>query len=112
MTTPDLNDLRDVLSTLNTRLSPLEDQVASLRKERNENQKSVRKHMEDSDLTQLDLCGVRYVLEEVTEPKCTIDRMRATLPEDVVAQYIQENTVTEIKFRKRKIPQISGSDEE
>jgi hypothetical protein len=110
MATHELDGLRDVLTALNTRLGPLEDQVTTLRKERTANQKSVKKHMEQNDLTQLDLCGVRYILEEVTDPKCTVDRMRATLPEDVVAQYLQENTVTETKFRKRKIPSIADEE--
>lgn len=99
-----LDQLRSELNQLSTQLGPLEDQLKALRKEANARVKSVRKYMETNKLTELELAGVRYTLEEETDTKCTINRMRATLPEDVVEEYIQANTLTEMKFRKTKIP--------
>ena len=100
----DLSQINADLERLGPRFSPLEEQVKALKKEKNAKAKAVRKYMESNELTVLELCGTRYTIEEETDTKCTINRMRATLPEDVVQEYIQANTVTEVKFRKTDIP--------
>jgi chromosome segregation ATPase len=100
----DLGRIQADLSALDDRYVPLTEQVKALKKELNAQAKSIRKYMGSADLTELVLCGIRYTLEEVTDTKCTIARMRATLPEDTVAQYVQANTVTELKFRKAPVP--------
>lgn len=100
----DLMRINTDLTSLEDRFSPLEDQVKALKKEKNAKAKAVRKYMEANDVTTLELCGTRYTLEEETDTKCTLTRMRATLPEDVVEQYVQANTVTEPKFKKSVIP--------
>jgi predicted nucleic acid-binding Zn-ribbon protein len=111
MSTHSLDQLRTELTRINVDLtsledqfSPLEEQVKALKKEKNAKAKAVRKYMESNDLTTLELCGTRYTLEDETDTKCTITRMLATLPEDVVEEYIQANTITEPKFKKIVIP--------
>ena len=99
-----LDALRNDLTQISTQLEPLEERVKALKKVKTDNQQSVRKYMEANELKILELCGIKYTLEEETDTKCTINRMRATLPEDVVEEYIQANTVQEVKFRKRKLP--------
>jgi len=102
----DLTQINASMATIETRFAPLEEQMKALRKEKNSKAKAVRKYMEDHELTELTLCGVRYTIEEETDTKVTLSRLRDTLPEDVVAEYVQANTVKEYKFRKTDIPPV------
>lgn len=106
----DLGRIQDNLNALDNRFAPLAEQHKALKKEQNAQAKAVRKYMETNDLMDLTICGIRYTLEEVTDTKCTIARMRATLPDDIVAQYAQANTVTELKFRKAAAPPAESAD--
>lgn len=104
MASRNLDQIRQDLSSLDTQLAPLEERVAPLKKEKSAAVKAIRKHMEQNRLTELTVLNTKYTLEDEDTTKCTLARMRATLPEDVVEQYVQANTVTEPKFRKTKIP--------
>ena len=99
-----MEQLQTDMQVLNTKIIPLKEQLSAYQKAATEIHASVRKYMERNNLSEYVFCGIRYRLEEDTSVKCTIDRMRATLPEDIVKQYVQENSVTETKFRKRKLP--------
>ncbi len=103
MAAHNLDQLRQALTQLSTRLDPLQGQLDDLRKEKTAHVKAVRKYMEQNELDELPLCGILYTLVDESDVKCTMARLRATLPDDVVAQYIQANTVMETKFRKTKI---------
>ena len=54
-------------------------------------------------MTEIQLGDMAYKLYEKAETKCNITRMKQTLPEDVVEDYVKQNTVMVTKFEKKKI---------
>ena len=99
----DLQRINADLMSLEDR-APFETQRKALKQEKKEKDDAVREYMESNDFEALELAGIRYTLKDSKSVKCTVKRLRETLPEDVVAQYVQANTVSEPKFKKTPIP--------
>lgn len=111
MLNAELTAIQEQLTPLERKLDKIKTKVKPLQQSTRVKQKAVRQYMETNKIQELEVCGIQYVLEDVTDVKCTIDRMRATLPADVVEQYVQANTVTETKFRKIKLPPPENSED-
>lgn len=99
-----LESLREESRALNKRAEPLEKKMGDIRKARKGIEEQLKKFVNDLEKKEIVFEGTRYFYEDVDDVKCTIDRLRATLPEDMVELYIQQNTVPERKWRKRKLP--------
>jgi hypothetical protein len=98
-----VQEVETQISSLDTQLLPLETQISSLRRAKNAQIKALKKYMETNDITSMTVNGVRYYQEQESNVKCTMERMRNTLPEDVVEEYVQHNTVEETKWKKEKV---------
>lgn len=98
-----LDLVRTEITALDDQLNPLETQISTLRKAKNAQVKALKKHMEQNNITECVINGIRYSRVEEQNVKCTLERMRNTLPEDTMQDYVQQNTVTEVKFKKEKV---------